>query len=109
MTNESDSPLTVVVARRIRTGREGAYEQIMREFVAWSLTQPGHAGLHVLRPGPGERDYTVVSTFRDVAARRAYTGSGEYANWMSRFASLTEGDPRISELSGLEAFLSMPG
>jgi hypothetical protein len=109
MPNESDSLLTVVVARRIREGHEEEYERTMRDFVAWSLTQPGHEGLHVLRPARGERDYTVVSNFRDVAARRAYTGSSEYASWMERFAPLTEGDPRIRELTGLEAFVSMPG
>jgi len=109
MPNESDSLLTVVVARRIRAGHEDEYERTMRDFVAWSLTQPGHEGLHVLRPAHGERDYTVVSNFRDVAARRAYTGSSEYASWMARFAPLTEGDPRIRELTGLEGFVSMPG
>ena len=109
MPNESDSLLTVVVARRIRAGHEDAYERTMRDFVAWSLTQPGHEGLHVLRPSRGERDYTVVSSFRDAAARSAYTGSSEYASWMARFAPLTEGDPRIHELSWLEAFVSMPG
>ena len=109
MSNENDSRLTVVVARRIRGGHEDEYERTMRDFVAWSLTQPGHEGLHVLRPSRGERDYTVVSSFRDAAARSAYTGSSEYAGWMARFALLTEGDPRIRELTGLEGFVTMPG
>src|SRR5262245_14542253 len=109
MPNESDSLLTVVVARRIRAGHEDEYERTMRDFVAWSLTQPGHEGLHVLRPPHGERNYTVVSNFRDAAARRAYTGSSEYASWMARFAPLTEGDPRIRELTAPEGFVSMPG
>lgn len=109
MSNESKSPLTVVVARRIRAGHEDEYERTMRDFVAWSLTQPGHQGLQVLRPLRGERDYTVVSNFRDADTRRAYTGSSDYARWMERFAPMTEGDPRIRELTGLEGFVSMPG
>ena len=46
MSNATESPLTVVVARRIRPGCEGEYERTMREFVAWSLT------LDVDRAGP---------------------------------------------------------
>jgi len=101
--------LTVVVARRIRAGKEDEYERTMRDFVSWSLSQPGHEGLHVLRPGPGERDYTVVARFRDEASRRAFTAAPEYARWMQRLGELTEGDARIQELTGLEGFVSLPG
>ena len=109
MANEADTRLTVVVARRIRAGKEAEYERAMVEFINWSLAQAGHEGLHVLRPGPGERDYTVISRFRDEPARRAFTSSAEYASWMARLAALTEGAPRIQELSGLEGFVSLPG
>lgn len=105
--------LTVVVARRIRPGREGDYERAMREFVAWSLTRPGHEGLHVLRPGgrAGDTasDYTVVARFRDAEARRQYTQSPEYAAWMARLGALTEGEARIQQLTGLEGFVTLPG
>ncbi|HEX6884760.1 MAG TPA: antibiotic biosynthesis monooxygenase [Planctomycetota bacterium] len=104
----SAARLTVVVTRRIRAGREGEYELAMREFVAWCLAQPGHEGLHVLRPAPGGRDYTVVARFHDEPARRAFTRAPEYARWMERLGLLTEGDPRIQELTGLEGFVSLP-
>lgn len=109
MKEASDPRLTVVVARRIHAGREGEYESLMRDFVAWSLARPGHQGLHILRPPPEERDYTVVSRFSDEAARRAYTDSPEYRQWMTRLAPLTDGDPRIQELTGLEGLVTMPG
>jgi antibiotic biosynthesis monooxygenase (ABM) superfamily enzyme len=108
MSNEHESRLTAVVSRRIRAGREDEYERVMREFLAWCLSQPGHEGLHVLRPARGERDYTVVSRFRDAESRRSFTGSPEYARWMERLAPLTDGDPRIQELTGLEGFVSLP-
>src|SRR5262249_7569070 len=97
--SKENARVTVVIAPRIRAGREKEYEHMLRDFVAWSLAQPGHEGLHVARPAPGKRDYTIVSRFGDEAARRAYIGSPEYASWMGRFAPLSEGDPRIQDLT----------
>jgi antibiotic biosynthesis monooxygenase (ABM) superfamily enzyme len=52
--------LTVVVKRRIRSGREAEFEQTMRSFVQFALAFPGHRGISVLRPAAGSRDYIAV-------------------------------------------------
>lgn len=109
MTSSAAPGLTVVVSRRIRPGREREYEGAMRDFVAWSLGRPGHEGLHVLRPGPQESDYTVVARFRDEAARRSFIAAPEYAAWMARLGELTDGPAKIRELCGLEGFVTLPG
>lgn len=106
---ENDDLLTVIVSRRIRSGREGEYERTMREFASWSRTRPGHAGLFIVRPAAAEHEYTVVARFRDCEARRAYTSSPEYAAWMRRLDELTEGPTIIRELTGLEGLVTLPG
>jgi len=103
-----DAPVTIVVHRRVRAGRQADYEEAMRGFVQFALTAPGFRGLSVLRPPEGGRDYTVVDRFADAAARRGFRSSPIYAEWMRRLGALTEGDPRIEELTGLEAWFSPP-
>jgi antibiotic biosynthesis monooxygenase (ABM) superfamily enzyme len=99
-------PITVVVHRRVRAGRQTEYEDAMRRFVQFALSSPGFRGLSVLRPPAGGRDYTVVDRFADAAARREFRASPLYGEWMQRLAELTEGDPLIEELSGLEGWFA---
>lgn len=105
---ETTDHLTVVVNRRIKPGHEAAFEQTMRSFVEFALSAPGHQGIIVLRPAPGLRDYTVVDQFSDERSRREFKSSTEYQVWMRRLGELTEGDPRIEELSGLEGWFTLP-
>src|SRR5207253_2829011 len=57
-------PLTVVVRRRVKPGKESEFEAAMHEFIGFALSFPGHLDVHVLRPPASEpRDYTVVDRF----------------------------------------------
>lgn len=101
-------PLTVVVRRRVKSGRERAFEDAMQEFIGFALAAPGHAGIHVLRPAAGSRDYTVVDRFADVTSREAFKASAAYREWMRSLGELTEGDPRIVEQEGLAGWFEPP-
>jgi len=100
--------VTVVVNRRIKPGCEAEYEKAMRTFVQFALGFPGHRGINILRPSAGGRDYIVVDKFSDETARGNFKASAEYRNWMNRLGELTEGDPRMEELTGLEGWFTLP-
>jgi antibiotic biosynthesis monooxygenase (ABM) superfamily enzyme len=96
--------VTVVVHRRIKEGHESEFQAAMQEFTHFALGFPGHRGMQLLRLVAGGRDYTVVARFASKEVRRAFTSTPEYATWQRRLGELTEGDPRIDELSGLEGW-----
>jgi uncharacterized protein len=96
--------VTVVVHRRIKDRCEGEFQAAMQEFTRFALAFPGHRGIQLLRLVAGGRDYTVVARFASKEVRRAFTSTPEYAAWQRRLGELTEGDPRIDELSGLEGW-----
>ena len=78
---------------------------------AWfqfALGFSGHRGINILRPAAGRRDYIVVDQFSDEGSRQNFKTSPEYQEWMKRLGELTEGDPRIEELSGLEGWFTPP-
>ncbi len=104
----SPDPLTVVVHRRIKPGCEAEFDAAMHAFVDFARRFPGYCGLTVLRPDAPNAIHTVVARFRDVGARREFTASATYADWMRHVATLTLGDPRIDELVGLEGWFSLP-
>jgi antibiotic biosynthesis monooxygenase (ABM) superfamily enzyme len=105
-----DSSVTVIVRRRTKPGCETDFEGVMREFVAFALACPGNRGLHVLRSEQGNpREYTVVDRFADAAARKAFTASAPYKEWMTRLRALTEEEPHIEQMGGTSGWFTLPG
>lgn len=101
LTVMSERLLTVVVRRRVPAGGESAFEEAMREFIVFALASAGNRGINALRPQVGsDRVYTVVDRFADVEARRAFTASPQYADWMRRLADLSEGFALPTRRSG---------
>ncbi len=105
-----DTSVTVVVRRRTKPGCETPFEEAMREFTSFALSFPGNLGIHILRSDQANpREYTVVDRFVDNAARRAFTASEPYKEWMVRLRALTEEDPFIQEMGGLSGWFTVPG
>jgi len=109
MAPSGPDPLIVVVHRRVKPGCEKDYERAVREFIAYAIGSPGHQGMQLREPEAGGRDYTVIAKFRSLADRRAFTSSAGYLAWMQRLRALTESDPEIAELSGLESWFTPSG
>ena len=71
-----DEPVTVVVTRRVKRGREAAYEAWLERLVREASTMPGYLGTSIQRPAPGAPpEYTSVSRFDSVANLRAFEAS----------------------------------
>lgn len=101
--------LTVVVSRRVKPGHREAFEAVMGEFIAFAMAFPGHLDIHVLRPGGAKNhDYTVVDRFADEASRRAFTGSQEYSEWMTKLGALTVGEPKFEQYGGVAGWFTLP-
>jgi antibiotic biosynthesis monooxygenase (ABM) superfamily enzyme len=98
--------ITVVVHRRIRPGKEIEFEHAMRGFIKFALSFPGHLAIHVLRPPDGMREFTVIDEFAGDHARREFRASDAYREWMGILGDLTEGDPHVEELTGLETWFT---
>lgn len=105
----ASEPVTVVVRRRVKPGAEAAFESAMQDFIRFALSFPGNRGIHVVRPGAGSREYTVVDRFADPAARQAFKDMPGYGEWMHRLRELSETDPYIEEQSGLGGWFTPPG
>lgn len=103
-------PVTVVLSRRVRPGKEAAFEELLREIAAAALKYPGHLGVNGLRPeAGGSATYTIVIHFRSAPELAAWTGSAERARLLAEAELLCEGAPQVQELSGLEAWFRLPG
>lgn len=106
----SDTAVTVTIRRRVKAGREAAFEEALREFIPQSLRFPGHLGVQVLRPPPGVApEWVVVIRFQGRRDYDRFRHSPEYSRWNAHVLDLLEGDPVVEEQCGLEGWFALPG
>lgn len=103
--------VAVLTLRRVKRGHENDFESALHDFIAASFHTEGQLGVHVVRPAPGSpsREYGIVRRFSDARSRDRFYQSDLFKSWEQRIAKLTEGGPVRQELSGLEAWFSLPG
>jgi antibiotic biosynthesis monooxygenase (ABM) superfamily enzyme len=104
--NSNLHPVHVAITRRIKPGHEQEFQAALKEFFARSLAQSGVLGAAVLVPPPGSSsmEYGILRSFANAAERDAFYSSSLYLEWKKRVAPLSEGEPGVRELHGLEAF-----
>lgn len=107
-TDDAGGPLTVIATRKVRPGREEAYEAWLAEIHAETRSFPGYLGAHVVRPAPGtEREYTSIWRFDSLAALRAWEDSEARHAWLARLpAEAVEGDARLERHEGMDLWIT---
>ena len=107
---DADEPITVVLSRRVRPGREAEFEGVLARVAREALKFPGHQGVSVLRPVPGGRSiYTIVVHFRSKREWEAWEASPIRAQLLAEAEKLSEGGLEVRQVSGLEGWFQMPG
>ena len=106
-----NEPIHVAITRRIKPGCEQEFQTALKEFLANSLAQTGVHGAAMLVPPPGSRstEYGIIRSFASSAERDAFYASPLYLEWKKRVAPLSEGEPEMHDLHGLEAFFRTDG
>ena len=102
-------PVTLTLRRRPRQGQEAAFEASLRELVGLLESASGHRGIGVVRPVPGQRDYTIMARFGSAEAAAAWEHSPVRAEWLGRVAPITDSETPIERQPGLEFWFTPPG
>lgn len=104
------APVTVVVSRRARPGREAELEGWLRGVTEAAAAFPGHLGAEVVRPDqPDAPGYVLVFRFASRADLHRWNTSAVRAEWLAGAEPLTEGRPVLQAVSGLEGWFALPG
>jgi len=104
----ASGPVTTVVSRHVRPGKEAEFEKWLEGVSHASMRFPGHLGIDVFRPEPGEHEYVFVYRFDTVAHLRAWTESKERMEWVARADKLCDRAPHLQVVHGLEHWFRLP-
>ena len=106
---QGDDPVTMVVSRRVRRGREADYERWIEGIIGAAREFEGHRGAEVIRPSAtGDPEYVVVLKFDRYADLKRWARSDVRARWLERAEPLTR-DTNVQVVSGLEPWFTLPG
>lgn len=101
-------PVTVVVTRCVKPGKEQAYEAWLQRLLDEAKALPGYLGTTVQRPPAGSREYTSVFRFDTVEHLRGFEGSELRRRALLEVIDLVEADATWNQLTGLELWFSAP-
>jgi len=104
----NDVPVTISIARKIVSGREGEYEIWLKGVSTDALVFPGHMGVNVIRPAGASREYVVIFRFDSYEHSKAWESSAIREQWLERLEGIVEGEAEVREGTGLEFWFSLP-
>jgi hypothetical protein len=101
-------PVTVVVTRRVKPGREAAYEAWLTKLLAAVTGLPGYLGTTVQRPPARGHAYTSIFRFATVEDLRRFENSDLRRAALRAVAPLVEADAVWDRMTGLELWFTPP-
>ena len=105
----AQGPVTIVVTRRVRSGKEKEYEAWLSKLIADARSLPGFLGTSIHRPSAtGPREYISVFRFDSVEHLRAFEESDLRRQALLEVADLVEADAIWEKLTGFEVWFSPP-
>lgn len=110
MQNESElpGPVTMSIARRIKPGREAAYEEWLKGITSDAFKFPGHMGVNILRPTSESREYVSIFRYDSYEHMKAWEDSPVRSDWLAKLDDIIEGKAQVNKGTGLEFWFSLP-
>lgn len=107
---QDDQFVTVVITQLVKPGYETAYEAWLKDITSVARTYVGHMGTNVIRPQLGVRnEYVIIFRFDGYENLKAWMTSRDREYWLTQAKTLVESDADVQQISGLEAWFSLPG
>jgi antibiotic biosynthesis monooxygenase (ABM) superfamily enzyme len=100
-------PVTVTVARVVRTDRREAFERWAGEVLSLAATFPGNLGATLLHPGEASSEYHLVYRFTDDESLAGWERSPERRAALEQMAEMVDHE-RYARVAGLDSFFTRP-
>jgi len=108
-TSQPPVPVTMVVARRVKPGCEGRFDEWLRGITQEMQKFAGFRGLQLLPPVPDvQPEHVLLLQFDSPKHRDQWYGSDVRRLWLQRAESFTERLVAVHTISGLDGLFQLP-
>jgi hypothetical protein len=84
-------PVLMVTRRCLRAGQQGQFDRVLRSFLNFAVSFPGHLDAHVLSWTRGEAiGFAIVHRFSDATSRQKFVCSPNYRVWLIWLQQFTD-------------------
>lgn len=104
----SERPVTVLVTRRVKAGREREFEAFLQRLRKEAESYAGHQGVTIIPPPASSREYVIVYRFDSADHLRAWRTSPVRQSLIAESTDLAEAPPEERELSGMDTWFAVP-
>ncbi len=105
-----EKPVTVVIARRPKQGKESEMETFLNGITSESTRFPGYLGVTLFCPSNrDDPEYRAIIKFDSLRNYQAWETSEARSEWVKIGDAISQEPPQIKILSGLETWFSLPG
>ena len=106
-TPESKKPVTQIVRRTVKPGRETEYEQWVKDTTEDLKTFPGYLDITMIKPSGPKKEYVLIIRFDNYENIDKWEKSEIRNKWMDRAKDLTE-QVSSTKVTGLEYWFPLP-
>ena len=109
MNSPASHPVTVLITRRVRPGRDREFDAATAAMIAAASAFPGHLGGYVLRPeGEASNLRQTLFAFDTQDHLDAWTAADARRDILADLAAVSDGDTAVHVLTGLEGWFALP-
>ncbi|WP_272991081.1 antibiotic biosynthesis monooxygenase, partial [Spongiibacter tropicus] len=105
-----DYPLTVVISRQVKSGKETEFEALSAEMTTRASHFPGYLGATMFRPASADDpEYRIVFKFAGQAALSDWEQSPERLEVLQQIEQLLITPSERETVSGIVSWFTLPG
>jgi uncharacterized protein len=105
----SEQPVTVLVTRRVKEGREREFEALLQRLREEAASYAGYQGVTIIPPPVCSREYVIVYRFDSADRLHAWQTSPARRSLIAESTDLAEAPPEERKVSGTDGWFAVPG
>ena len=99
----SKGPVTVIVTRKARKGMISEFEEWIDGVTHEAMKFEGHMGVDIIRPSDlSNPEYLIIFRFNNYRNLAEWETSRTRHEWIEKSKQVTEGEPKVQKMTGLE-------